>query len=677
MTKLTVTEAKAKTKTLGPAEAAEDKNRRMAIAAARADRAESLAYHLACQDTDGAYLADGGSWDAIGLARLCSAGLASALKAYRTARVTADTWQDIHGALVVAALAKVAEAEAATCAECSAPATWATPGPGPDYLTCGRHRPKVYRTVDLPPREGCGKAYTEARVTEDADGNVTTTEALVTPRVRVPAHSARVHLGRNLWKAPQGPQVAKVNLSWAIERAKGMLADHWSGEATPTPWDAEDAEALAAEAKTERELDAKAAERWASALTWQDIAPHLGAEAPAERMALDLALTDGLERAEAGTKATTYGAKAPMAAEATKKAVQRATKALAARLTPEAIRAAILAALAEAEAPECEAPEAAEYLAPATMRNRPVPKAEAREGLAAILNPKALRSAFLARHLWPAEATTATPGLARHRVILAPAILTEQGRRVLVLTPRYLPNAQATERAEASARLVAEAKAERAKALARAEAKMADPLGWCEAWHARAEWHAKRAASVLAEFGPRSEITRSAESKARMAKAEAERATTCRLTERPRTEAPRWTDTEAAEYLAGLPQGLHLTPKAAEWPKVDTERKARTEALALAAKIEREAEAKATPERDPFPGTDLPEAWRVTGPDGPLVVRPLTKAEATTEAKAKALHAARILALPKTEREAWQVKADAQVKRAKRRAERKAAKASA
>jgi hypothetical protein len=47
MTKLTVTEAKAKTKTLGPAEAAEDKNRRMAIAAARADRAESLAYHLA------------------------------------------------------------------------------------------------------------------------------------------------------------------------------------------------------------------------------------------------------------------------------------------------------------------------------------------------------------------------------------------------------------------------------------------------------------------------------------------------------------------------------------------------------------------------------------------------------------------------------------------------------
>jgi hypothetical protein len=126
----TAHEAEAPAKALTPAEATEDCNRRMAIAAARRERAESAAYHLAAQGPDGEYLPDGGAWDSIGLARLASAGLASALKAYRTAKITPDTWQNIHGAIVASALAKAPEAtEATTCqaAECQAPET---PPPG-------------------------------------------------------------------------------------------------------------------------------------------------------------------------------------------------------------------------------------------------------------------------------------------------------------------------------------------------------------------------------------------------------------------------------------------------------------------------------------------------------------------------------------------------------------------
>jgi hypothetical protein len=682
----TAHEAEAPAKALTPAEATEDCNRRMAIAAARRERAESAAYHLAAQGPDGEYLPDGGAWDSIGLARLASAGLASALKAYRTAKITPDTWQNIHGAIVASALAKAPEAtEATTCqaAECQAPATWATPGPGPEYLTCKAHRPSLYRVVALPEREACGKAYTESVVAEDGDGNVTTTERVVTPRVIRPATEARVPLGHHLHRPSQGPPVALVNLAWSMERAKGLLADHWAGEAIATDWSDEAEQDIPAEA-----TEATEAEAWASALTWADLAPHLGAKAPAECMVLDLALTDGLERAEAGAMATTYGAKAPMGAEAAKKAAQRATKALAERLTPEAIRAAILEALGEAEAAECQAPESPAILAPATMLNRTTTTTEARAGLAALLNPRALRSAFLARHIWPAKATTATPGRGRHLVGLTPAIVAEQGRRVVGLTPCRQAEAQAIARAtDQAAKARTTAKAE-AKAQAKAEARMSDPLAWSESWHARADYLARQAEAKATAHGAWSAITQAAEAKARQARREALKATTCRVTDRPRTEAPYWPAQARTEYLAALPTTRPLVGTERPWPATDEARHQRTEALALAAQAERQAEQAHRHSPEAFPGQDMPRPWRTHHQAGErdhqnrqaaeaLTTRPLTPAEQAAQKAQKAQAAEARKAWPLAEQKAWQARADAQIRRAAQRAKRAARKAGA
>src|SRR4051812_39639361 len=201
----------------------------MAIASARRDRADSLAYHRAAsvgETADGAliYPAAGSAWEEIGLARLASMGLVVAMKSYRSARVTPAEWQAIHGALVVAALAK--GAAPLDCAECGERAAWITPHPSTDgsgYATCTVHRPPLTRTVDLPARESVGVGYWQATTAEDSDGNLTTGREFVAPRITLPAGRVTVPLAREIAHRDRMPTVGEVNGAWMIERAKGML----------------------------------------------------------------------------------------------------------------------------------------------------------------------------------------------------------------------------------------------------------------------------------------------------------------------------------------------------------------------------------------------------------------------------------------------------------------------
>jgi hypothetical protein len=582
-----------------------DRNRRMAIATARADRAESAAYHLAAscgRDENGRliYPADGSAWTALGLARLASLGLSVAVKSYRTARLTSEAWADLHGALVVAALAKGTE----------------------------------------------------------ADGNVNLGRRFVPARVNREAATVQAHRGRQV-PAEALPTVGQVNATWAIERAKGMLADYWAGEAVPTAWDTESGD--------DRPDDTEAADTWGEALTWADLAPALGATAPAERMAIDLALTADLQRAEAGAKAATYGAKAPMGAEAAKKAVQRATKALAARHTEATVREAVRTALGEAQ--DTEALTAVATLAPATMRNAKVPAWEARLDLARLASPRGLRSAFLARHYWPRQATAPAPGGRQAQAVnLAPIVATEDGRRVLILAPVAATLAPIyREAAEArQARREAEAKA-------RAERPADHLLGRIDGLLAQAE-HAE---AVAADLGTAlASIRRAGEARLTAAKARAKALAlgTCTLAAKAQAPAPRWTAADRAAYLAGLPASLHLAHT--EAPQVPAEH-TEAEARAIVAKAQAKArtwdtehtETAPQGEAYPAPGQDV-APWRMAGPCGPVQARPLTAAEAKAQAEAKAKAKAERATWADTERAAWEAKAVAQVNRAKRAAER-------
>src|SRR3954451_8626097 len=343
----------------------EDKARRMAIGAARRDRADSAAYHAAASNgtnADGSlrYPAAGSAWDSIGLARLAMMGLSVAVKSYRTAHVTPDQWTELHGALVAAALAK--GADPITCAECGQRAAWSTPTPSTDgsgYPTCLQHRPGLTRRVSLPAREAVGVAYWEATATEDADGNLVEGRQLVARRVKRQAGEARVPIGRRI-DAERMPTVGEVNGAWAIERAKGMLADMWAGATVPTAWETDTGD------DAEDGSEAEDVARWGSALQWEDVAPHLAATSPAERMALDCGLT-ALPLRDAAVKATVYGYPAPLSYPAAKQASSRAAKALAKRLTAEDVRAAVIAALGDLEDAETATGEATTAHAPSAM----------------------------------------------------------------------------------------------------------------------------------------------------------------------------------------------------------------------------------------------------------------------------------------------------------------------
>jgi colicin import membrane protein len=266
--------------------------------------------------------------------------------------------------------------------------------------------------------------------------------------------------------------------------------------------------------------------------------------------------------------------------------------------------------------------------------------------------------------------TKATPGLGQHAVSLAPRIITEDGRRHLILTPVMRPWAEARRRHTNRVHLA------RAEALAKArEARRlailaADPEAVYEAaWQRAAEAQEAAAAAEASAMVGAWSIAHAKAKAARAAEAEALALTTCRVRPRP-AKAP-----VAQVEAIGPHHPLAITPR--PWPAADEARHLRTQALAQAAAIERAQEAKAPRGTTPLPGNDLPAEWRMTGPNGPLTARALTAAEAKAQAKAKAAAQAIRATWPAAEQATWEAKAVAQVTRAKRREARAKAKAQA
>lgn len=655
----------------------EDRQRRMAIGAARRDRADSAAYHAAASNgtnADGSlsYPAAGSAWDAIGLARLAMMGLSVAVKSYRTARLTDDQWSECHAALVAAALAKGAAPIDCAADGCGERARTLTPAPttdGSGYPACPVHTPPLKRTVAVPARESVGVGYWQATASEDADGNLVTDREYIAPRITLPAGSVTVPLARRI-DTDRMPTVGEVNGSWAIERAKGMLADLWAGATIPTPWDTDSGD------DAEDGSDDAAAAVYGSAVTWEDIAPHLGADSPAERMLLDAALT-GVTLSEAGTKATVYGSAKPMAHPAARKAASRAAKALSERHTAESVRAAVLAALEDSEAAEVATGDAPTTLAPMTMRNPCQPAWEARLDLPGIANGRALKSAWLARHVWPMRPTVPTPGMATRRVLALPVLLSPGHAARLPVWEDMRG-----ERARAAAARERTATRQRAARDTAAERIAADPMA-----HYAAAWQrADDAAAAAAEFDHATDMLSAGRAKAARKRAadmrrHAERVTTLPVMRATRT--PGWTAAERTAYLSTLPTHTPLTvPTVPTTPAATTEADSarRMQAARERAAILRVAldgpDAPSTSAYAGSPGSDV-APWRMQGACGPLTTRPLTTAEAKREAAAKRQHAARIEALPAADRKDWQGRSDAQIERAARRAKRAALKRTA
>lgn len=668
----------------------EERTRRMAIASARRDRADSLAYHRAASigetpEGELIYPAAGSPWDAMGIARLASMGLVVAMKSYRSARVTPAEWSACHGALVAAALAK--GAAPIECGECGERAAWLTPAPSTDgsgYPTCAAHRPPLTRTVDLPARVSVGVGYWQETASEDSDGNVIVGREFVTPRATVAAGSATVPLARRI-ETDRMPTVGEVNGAWMIERAKGMLADLWAGAPILTAWDTSPDDGAdgddAEEGSEEEDLT-----RWASAIQWEDLAPHLGADTPAERMLLDTALT-GIDLKEAGSKATVYGAAKPMAHPAARKASSRAAKALAARHDEATIRAAVLAALEETEAAEVASGEAATTLAPATMRNAKTPAWEARLGLADVASGRALRSAWLARHLWPMRRTLPTPGLASREVLALPVMIGNPALPVRVPVWRNLKGERA---ARAAHRRTAAQRAAAARTAAAARIAL-DPMAhYAEVWQ-RADDAAATAAAM--DTGALATIARASDARKRAGemKRHAERTTSTPCHTMRRT-LPAWTPEERTGYLATLPAHTPLeVPTPATLPAdataADAARKMEA-ARDLADTLRTALGEPQTPSHAgtrrwetrnpaaltndwPHPGQDT-HTWPMDTRASDTHTRTLTAAESKREAAAKTAHAQRIDSLPTAERMDWQRRCDAQMKRAAKRAARAA-----